>query len=185
MIKMYKTEEFTSDISTKDYLKDFVDIDYFLEFCKNCPHYGLNWGCPPFNFNSLDYWTKYNDLHIVARKISFKEKIRNKTYTSDELNEILSKSLAIEKNKLLNSLMKMENEFENSVSISIGRCTICKDCSREKNEKCINPEKLRHSMESLGANVNKTITEIFNIEMNWIEDYKLPDYLIICAGLLY
>lgn len=182
---MYKTEEFTADISTEDYLKDFVDIDRFLEYCKDCPHYGLNWGCPPFDFDSLDYWTNYEDLHIIAIKIIFNKDVSNKTYTSDELNNIIHESIGNEKNKLVNTLVKMENEFEDSVYISLGRCTLCKECSKKNNEKCINPDKLRHSMESLGANVEKTITELLNIEMNWIEEYKLPNYLVICAGLLY
>ncbi|MCC7554139.1 MAG: DUF2284 domain-containing protein [Methanobacteriaceae archaeon] len=182
---MYTVEEFTAKISADDYIKDFVDVDYFLEFCKSCPNYERNWGCPPFNFDPLELWKKYDNLLIIGVKISFDDDISNKKYSSDELSNIISKSLRFEKNKLFNKLMQMEKELENSVCLSAGTCNLCKECVRIKNEECIHPDKLRHSMESLGANVQKTIEELLNIKINWINDYKLPKYLTLCGGLLY
>jgi predicted metal-binding protein len=182
---MYKTEEITKEVSTKYYFNDFVDIDYFLEYCYNCKAYNKNWACPPFDFDPRELWKSFDNLLIIGLKISFNEDILNQTYSSDDLDAILKKSLRIEKNKLVNKLFKLEKEKEGSLALFAGRCTICDECSRQNNENCKHPDKLRHSIESLGGNVEKTLEEILDIELKWIKDYKLPEYLMLCFGLLY
>jgi predicted metal-binding protein len=124
-------------------------------------------------------------LLIIGLKISFSEDILNQTYSSDELDVILEKSLRIEKNKLANKLFKLEKEKEGSLALFAGRCTLCGECNRQNNENCKNPDKLRHSIESLGGNIEKILKEILDIEIKWIKDYKVPEYLILCFGLLY
>lgn len=182
---MYKTDEIRAEIAIKDYVKDFVDVNYFLEFCKNCPHYENNWGCPPFDFDPIDLWNKYKTFSIIGIKIIFDDDIVDKTYSSDELSEIMSKSIRIEKNKLFNRLLEMEKDIEESTSVVAGTCNICNECGRENGEKCRHPDKLRHSVESLGGNVEKTVKELLNLDILWVEDYKLPKYLTLCCGLLH
>ncbi|MDL2246505.1 DUF2284 domain-containing protein [Methanobrevibacter sp. OttesenSCG-928-K11] len=182
---MYKTEKITKDVSTKYYFDNFVDIDYFLEYCYKCSTYNKNWGCPPFDFNPRELWKSFNNLTIIGLKISFNEDILNKTYSSGELDNLLKKSLKIEKNKLVDELFKMENEKKDSLALFAGKCTICEECNKINNEKCRNPQKLRHSIESIGGNVEKTLKDILNINLKWIEDYKVPEYLVLCFGLLY
>ena len=43
---------------------------------------------------------------------------------------------------------------------------------------------MHHSLESLGADLGKTTTEMFGIEMKWIVDNELPDYFAEVGGLL-
>ncbi|WP_409199675.1 DUF2284 domain-containing protein [Methanobrevibacter sp. DSM 116169] len=179
---MYKIKKIEAEILTEEYMKNFVNIDYFLDFCKNCPEYKNNWTCPPFDFNPIDIWKKYDNFHIIGLKFSFNKELLDKTYSKEELNAFIVKSFRKEKNKLLEELLEIENN--NSLALSAGLCSLCESCAKINNEECIHKDKLRHSIESLGGDVEKTARELLGLEMKWIEDYKLPEYLILVCGIL-
>ena len=44
---------------------------------------------------------------------------------------------------------------------------------------------MRYSIESLGGNVGLTISKLLKLELEWIEEGKLPNYFILVSGLLY
>ena len=66
---MYKTKRYQAEISVKEYLERYVDVETFLESCRACPNYGKLWSCPPYEFDPLDYWRQYNTLYLIAEKL--------------------------------------------------------------------------------------------------------------------
>ena len=56
--------QFEAEIGTAEYLKDYVDVDYFLSCCKVCRNYGHVWACPPYDFDPRDLWRTYDRLHV-------------------------------------------------------------------------------------------------------------------------
>ena len=56
--------QFEAEIGTAEYLKDYVDVDYFLSCCKVCQNYGHVWACPPYDFDPRDLWRTYDRLHV-------------------------------------------------------------------------------------------------------------------------
>ncbi len=98
------------------------------------------------------------------------------------INKLIDGSIAGMSEELVN----LEQVYPGSHALLPGRCMVCGvgNCSRAEGLPCRFPEKMHHSMESMGGDIGKTITDMFGIEMKWIENDELPDYFIQLGGLL-
>ena len=181
---MYTTSRHAASVSVPDYLDGFVAVEQFLEACKSCPNYNNIWSCPPYNFDVMDYWKKFSNLKLLAVRIVFDPEMLERTYTSEELNHILSQVLPVEKQKLSDELMLMEKDFPGSVSLSAGSCQLCRNCSRPSGNPCSHPDTMRYSIESLGGNVGLTIRKLMGLNLEWMEEGKLPHHFVLVSGLL-
>ena len=99
-----------------------------------------------------------------------------------DINKLLDGSIA----GMSEQLISMESIYPGSHALLPGRCTICgpRGCSRLEGKPCRFPDKMHHTIESMGGDVGKTITELFGIEMLWIKNDELPDYFIQLGALL-
>jgi len=174
---MYTLERFEKEISVPLYLEHFVNVEEFLEYCKACPNYEKVWSCPSYTFNPEDYWKEYSSLLVVAYKINF-------AAGTDEKKSM--EIMAEVKDKITEELFAMEEEIPGSVSLSAGSCAVCGkgNCTRAEGKPCRYPEKMRYSIESIGGNVGKTVSKLLGIELEWIEEGKMPSYFVLCGGLL-
>lgn len=183
---MYTTEHYTASISVDEYLEKYVDIPTFLECCKACPNYDKTWSCPSYDFDVESYWKKYKTLDLTAVKIIFDKETVEKAYTKDEIQKIMDDSLFTEKERLSQELFEAELNTPGSISLSAGSCSICKgNCTRESGEPCRFPDKMRYSIESIGGNVGMTIDKLMGLELEWMEEGKLPGYFVLVCGLLH
>ena len=57
-------------------------------------------------------------------------------------------------------------------------------CTRLEGKPCRHPGKMRYSIESLGGNVGTTLSELMEIELEWIQEGRLPSYFVLVSGLL-
>ena len=174
---MYTLERFEKEISVPLYLEHFVNVEEFLEYCKACPNYEKVWSCPSYTFNPEDYWKEYSSLLVVAYKINFEA-------GTDEKKSM--EIMAEVKDKITEELFAMEEAYAGSVSLSAGSCSVCGkgNCTRTEGKPCRYPEKMRYSIESIGGNVGKTVSNLLGIELEWIEEGKMPSYFVLCGGLL-
>jgi predicted metal-binding protein len=88
------------------------------------------------------------------------------------------------KQKIADELYIMESHSPGSLSLSAGSCQLCEGCTRPCGAPCRHRDQLRYSIESLGGNVGKTITDLCGIELEWIEEGKLPKHMVLVGGLL-
>ena len=90
------------------------------------------------------------------------------------------------KEKITAELFEMENTNPGSVSLSAGSCSLCGkgNCTRPSGAPCRYPDKMRYSIESLGGNVGKTVHDLLGIQLEWIEEGKVPSYFVLVGGLL-
>lgn len=194
---MYKTERLSAELDTKKYIDEYVNIEEFIMYCKECSNYGKKWSCPPYDFNVLDYWKNFNSIYILGEKITFNQEERLKNYGKAEIEYIMSDVLFKEKQKLTEELYKLEKQYEGSVSLSAGSCSLCgdgimdsKNCTRVScnnstaKESCVHFDKMRYSIESLGGNVGKTCSQLLGINLEWVQENKLPAYFVLVCGLL-
>lgn len=181
---LYTTEETIRSIPTKEYKKKYVDLNTTLTACKQCPNYSKNWACPEFKEDVLEYWDRYDNLELILTKIIFKEEAIEKSFTQEELMLIVDNSLFRERNRLI-SKMEEKEERLNGKFLSAGYCGVCKRCSRLDDKKCRFPDKCHNSIESIGGLVADTLSGVFDEEIKWIEDSKLPVNLSLLVGLLY
>lgn len=182
----YTTERYEATVPVEEYLEQCVDVPEFLEYCKQCGNYGKLWSCPPFSFDAEAYWKKYKTFRIVGLKILLPPEVTGRIYTKDERQELINEILWEEKRKLGRELIEQEQEFPGSISLSGGCCTECKpgSCKRLTSEPCRFPGQLRYSIEALGGNVGLTVTKYLKQKLLWIEDGKMPEYLMLICGLL-
>ena len=174
----YTTERFTADISVEEYIEKYVAVEEFLECCKACPNYEKKWSCPSYDFDVLEYWKKYETAHFIAEKIIFDEECVGKEISADDVIEEVKQALSEE-------LFEREKNEPGSISLSAGSCSLCTNgCSRLDGEPCRYPDKMRYSIESLGGNVGMTISKLMGIELEWMQEGKLPSYFVLVCGLL-
>ena len=173
---MYTIEKSEKTIKVSEYIKDYVNVEEFLQYCKECKNYDAVWSCPSYDFNPEDYWKEYDELLVVARKIIF----------GPEVDEARSYEIMLEvKDDMSRELYELEKTFPGSISLSAGSCSMCKDgCTRVSGQPCRHPELMRYSIESIGGNVGKTVSKLMGYELEWIEEGKLPSYYVLVGGLL-
>ena len=182
---MYKTERFEASVSVEEYLDQYVDVETFLKCCRECSAYNVKWSCPPYDFDVLDYWNNYTTLELTAVKIVFDGEYAGKAFSEEELREIMDASLKTVKQELSEELYDRERKTPGSVSLSAGSCLLCRgNCGRRENEPCRFPDRMRYSIESLGGNVGLTLSKLMGIELEWMEEGKLPHYFVLVCGLL-
>ena len=70
-------ETYKKEIDIPTYVDKYVNVEEFLEKCKECPNYNQVWTCPPFDFSPEDYWKKYASMELVAKKIILSPDERN------------------------------------------------------------------------------------------------------------
>ncbi len=182
---VYTIEEFQSETTMKKYLKDYVNIPHFLNYCKACKNYNRSWECPPHSINVLDYWNQFNNISIIAVKLNYTKSFQKESRTSKELDYIKNNTLYKERRILRDKLQKLEKEYQGQYLYG-GRCDICPECAKIINEPCRFPQLKRYSVESIGADIIKTTKDFFNFELKWIgKDQKIPEYLTVVCAILY
>lgn len=173
---MYTIERSEKTIKVNEYIENYVNVEEFLEYCKECKNYKAIWSCPSYNFNPEDYWKEYDEFLVVARKIIFGPDV-DVPRSFEIMQEV--------KDDMSRELYKLEKEYPGSISLSAGSCSMCKEgCTRTEGFPCRYPELMRYSIESLGGNVGKTVSKLMGYELEWVEEGKLPSYFVLVGGLL-
>lgn len=171
----YSVERFTAVTAVSGYLERYVNVAHFLTFCEKCPNYGNVWSCPPYDFDPRDIWRAYDTLTVFGCRITYSGE-----RTASEMENVLFEV----KRQLTEELEDLAAHRPGSLPLSAGSCRLCEKCARPEGLPCRHPDKMRYSVESLGGDVGKTISELCGIDIEWIEGDKLPDHLVLVAGLL-
>lgn len=172
-------------VLSADYAKDYVDVERFLECCKQCPNYNTKWSCPPYDFDVKErYWNNYKYLHLFAVKMNLSDDIADSVMTPEEVNSLVVKMR--HQSYLLASRWVFEMEAENPGSMALdgGHCDKCKHCTRIKGVPCRYGKGIRPAIDAIGGNLVKTAKEIFGTKILWIENGKVPEYFLFIVGLL-
>lgn len=181
---MYHTEIYIKPSTIEELKKSFWDIEKFEGFCKQCKNYGKVWSCPPYDFSIEEYITKYKYIYIVGVKIVFDEDTLSSINTKEKISNYTNETLHFMKNKIMNEMLNLEKLYPNSTSLSAGGCKLCKVCSKESNLKCLHPDLMRYSLESLGFDVGGISSKLLNFELKWATETRLPDYFSLIAGIM-
>lgn len=181
---MYTTKRYEAKVAVDHYIREYIDVEGFLEACRQCPNYGQVWSCPPYDFDVLAYWKQFSVLELTAIKIIFDEEYAGKVMSEEEIRRITETCIGRVKAQLTRELYEREAVIRGSVSLSAGSCSLCKGCTRPSEKPCRNSEQMRFSIESLGGNVGLTTEKLMEIELEWVEEGRLPSYFVLVCGLL-
>ncbi|NLN98211.1 MAG: DUF2284 domain-containing protein [Eubacteriaceae bacterium] len=180
----YEIETYQREVAVSSYMETCVDIPKFTGYCRQCPHYRKNWACPPFDFSVEKLWHSYETLRLSAKKMIVPPELTDRTYEKDAFKEICSNLLVPMKQALLSELMALEAKTPDSLVLSMGTCDACIQCTRLNKKPCRSPDRCRHSIESLGGDLSKTIEHYFKEKLIWPKEGQLPEYFFLLGGLL-
>lgn len=182
---MYWTANTTIEINLKDYIDNYRDADKFIVYCKECDRYNACWSCPPFNFDPEEYISGYEKAYIIGTKIILNKQVIEENQGWDKCMEVMYRIIEEVRLGLDRRLLETEKAHCSSRAFFAGTCHICPatECAKIKGKPCMYPDKIRPSLESLGFDINKTSSELLNIEMKWSHDGILPEYFLLVSAL--
>lgn len=178
MENKYKLEIKSKRVEAEDYCRDYRDIPLFAQACKACDNYGKRYGCPPFENNEygLTEGWRYATVFVgIVRMVA------------DDLPlETGLKLLREARIEMEHKLLGLEKEFKGMAFTFGGKCIHCSvPCARLEGKPCRNPELVRPSLESLGFDLGRTLSDIFGIEMKWGRRGKAPEYFTLVAAVFH
>jgi hypothetical protein len=73
----YQLNDIVATIEVDEYIRDYRDVDRFIDFCKQCGCYNACWACPPFDFDTTECMLNYGNAHIIGTKITLSNSLIN------------------------------------------------------------------------------------------------------------
>ena len=180
---MSEIKKLEVEVDVEDYYNNYVDFEKFSKLCiEEQEMLGYNWSYPPFDFDVDELWNSFNKLKIIAFKIDFSKEELDHTFEEKELQFVLKRFERF-KVRLMNEIYALEDE--NSQGLFLGKCNLCMRCTREVGIPCKMPFKMRYSLEALGADVDRTVEDLFGFKILYAHEGRLPEYLMFVGGVLF
>ncbi|BBB91450.1 MAG TPA: DUF2284 domain-containing protein [Methylomusa anaerophila] len=180
---MYHTFTCTNSAALQDFICKYQQQENFMVFCKECHNYNNLWSCPPLQLDVKQFLRDFNYIYVVGVKIIYEPATIKAANTAEKIKEITMSTLREVKTKLADTLLALEQQIPGSVSLASGGCHLCDRCARRDTLPCRHPEKMRHSLESLGFDLTTITTDLLGIELKWSKD-SLPEYYTLIHALL-
>ena len=177
---LYTLATMTRTVPLEAFRRDLVDVPRFQGYCQDCPHYGQVWSCPPYGFDPMALWARFDAIRLLAYKVTFaKDRLfpgERRAFEREELPKV--------KDALARALLAQEAEIPGSLALLGGRCELCPVCARPAGQPCRMPGKMRYSIESLGGDCGGALARYFNERLQWAQGNRLPEHVILLGGLL-
>ena len=182
---MYTLTHHIVSLPTSQYIQEFRNPEKFISFCRQCERYNRCWACPPFEFNTDEYLSGYQQTYIIGTKIAFDTATRDSCTTLEEHKTISLQTIESVRKIIDPRLLTLEDEYSGSRAFYAGTCQLCpqNSCTRINGHPCLHPQEIRPSLESVGFDISKTTSELLHIELQWSNDAHLPEYLTLVSGL--
>ena len=174
-----RVENLTGALPMSEMLEKYVDVGKFLGYCAACPRCGQTWSCPPYDFDPAAVWPQYAAVTLYAVQVFPKsEEAKAAAFADPEM------FLRPYRRAFDALLEERERETCGSLRLDAGRCLVCERCARRDEEPCRFPEKLRYSLESLGANVGALAADKLGAPLQWGTKDAPPDYFVLVGAVL-
>jgi predicted metal-binding protein len=154
----------------------------FMALCEECRNYGADWACPPFDFDPGEYAGRYSHAYVVVVKWTHGAETLAANDTAEKSASYSRELFRDGKARMLTLLRRLESEWPGSTAVSAGGCGLCAECSRVRKEPCPHPDRIRHSLESLGFDLTAIAKDFFGIEILW-GNGALPRYQVLLNAL--
>ena len=178
--KLYTCTTLERTVPLKEFRETLVDVPLFSGYCRDCPHYGRYWSCPPFPFDPESLWGRYDRLMLHAQKVTFS---KGRLFPG-ERRAFEEKELPKIKEDMARELLRREADIPGSLALFPGRCDWCPVCARTEGKPCRTPDRMRYSIEALGGDCGGALERYFGESLQWAQGNRLPEQLTFLGGLL-
>lgn len=168
-----------TNLSLKEFVRRFTCPTPPAELCGVCPNFGRRWGCPPLSEGELSCLRQYDHIEVWAVQIFPQQKRQPLGAAFDIINA--------QREVVEPQLLQLEAQRGGRAAFFTGMCRHCpeRQCARIYGQPCRHPQLVRPSLEALGFDLQKVARELFDIELQWGRQGRLPEYLTILGGLFY
>lgn len=157
----------------------YENKDDITKLCAACPTYGKKWSCPPHSPSLSDFdLSAYPHAVLVLFWLDL-DQFRN---LKTEYIKIKAADSVL-KSRMDRFMRNVEGSL-GGIMLSNGTCKLCRPCSGSVGLPCKRPEKMRFSMEALGLDVSRIMTEVFDHPLLWYSKGQSPAYLSAATCLL-
>lgn len=129
---------------------DIVIVAELRKSCEQnyCGNYNKNWMCPPAV-------GKIDDLRLKLSKYSDGVVVQTIHEIADSFDMDGMTSAMISHSEDINEIrLLLEEKYTDLLCLSVGKCSICPECTYSSGEPCRYPDRALASVESYGINVN-------------------------------
>ena len=171
-------------IGADEFISRYRDVGRIREFCIQCPSYGKVWACPPFDVDARSLSDGFKTVTVTGTTIEFDEKTRAACKTAEQSSAMGRETMEQVWESLLPELYKQEQAAPGSRCFTF-RCSFCPEgCTRPSGIPCRHPDRMRHSLESVGFDVVAITRDLLGIELEWSSDGTLPKHLTLVTALM-
>lgn len=170
-------------VPADDFIRDYRDVERIRQYCLQCPGYGKAWNCPPFDFDPRTVSDGFKTVKLMATVIEFDEQTRADCKTAEQATAVGREAMQEVWNELLPRLYEMERQSPGSRVFTF-RCALCPEgCTRPQGKPCRHPDKIRHSLESVGFDVSAPARDLLGIDLEWSSDGSLVKHITLVTAL--
>ncbi len=170
-------------IAADELIARYRDVERIRQYCLQCPGYGKTWNCPPFDFDPRAVSDGFKTVILMATTIEFDEATRAACKSSEESAAVGRQAMEQVWETLLPRLHEMERETPGSRCFTF-RCSLCPEgCTRPEGLSCRHPELLRHSLESVGFDIEAMTRDLLGITLEWSTDGSLSRHITLITAL--
>jgi predicted metal-binding protein len=172
----------TGLIGMRELITGFRFADRVMSYCADCPIYGKNWSCPPFDFDVEELLGRFNWVYLFGIKMIHGEETRRRVSAPQDALDYSMRLMHDVNLKMLDVLHDLERKYPLSRGASGGSCRICRVCARVDSLPCRFPDRMRNSVESLGFDVSMITERLLGLKLVWLKD-ALPPYQVLVNAL--
>ncbi len=170
-------------IAADELIARYRDVERIRQYCLQCPGYGKTWNCPPFDFDPRIVSDGFKTVKLMATTIEFDEATRAACKSPEESAAVGRQAMEQVWETLLPRLHEMERETPGSRCFTF-RCSLCPEgCTRPEGLPCRHPELLRHSLESVGFDIEAMTRDLLGITLEWSTDGSLSRHITLITAL--
>ena len=170
-------------IGADEFIGRYRDVERFDAYCRECPGYGKSWNCPPFDFDPRTRSEGFKTVIVMGTTIEFDEQTLAACKTPEQATAAGKQAMEEVWQELLPRLYGMERETPGSRCFTF-RCVLCPEgCTRPEGKPCRHPGKMRHSLESVGFDVEAITRDLLGIDLEWSTDGSLSKHITLVTAL--
>ena len=179
----YTLSNCEATMAASEFVGRYRDVERIRQYCLECPGYGTSWGCPPFDFDPCSLTDGFDSVTVMATTIEFAQETRDACATAEESARVGREAMQQVLQSLLPTLYERERQKAGSRVFTF-RCALCPEgCTRPEGKPCRHPERLRHSLESVGFDLEAALRDLMGIELEWSADGSLPKHITLLTAL--
>ena len=180
----YQLKQIKKTIDAAHFIERYRDVERICSLCAQCPSFGNVWSCPPFDFDPKTVSDGFKTVTLLATVIEFDDRTRAAITSPEQAREFASRAMHEVWDTLLPQMHELERQLPGSRCFTF-RCQLCPEgCTRPQGLPCRHPDRMRHSLESVGFDLSAAARDELGIDLEWSNDGMLAKRITLLTAVM-